>query len=539
MGKFFAQQSLRGRSFRGQDLRGANFSGCDIRGADFRGADLTGANLRGAQTGLQRRWALVLALSSMGIAAAMGLALAYIGSGVGLLLAPEGGAMGIGILALVGAGILGVVTLGWGMRAGLGRITTALAIAGAVAGAVAGASAVASAQAGAGAGAGAGAVALIGAVAVTGAGALSGMGGLALTLTIAGLGAGALAGVSAGAMTDMGLGLGASTGAGTLAGGLAGLSIYVSWRAMAGEPQQDLLRRWAVALSCWGGTSFFGANLTQADLSGASLKRSDLRGATLNRVRWQGARKVDRARLEDTYLADPQIRQLLISRSGQGMVLDRRTLRHLDLRGVNLRRASLAETDLTGCDLRKAHLEGARLRHTQLAGADLRGAYLTGAVIEGWRITSTTQLGEIQCQFFYLHSGDPSSRLPADPQNRLAPGEFTAVITGSSATAEPSAPTVVELPPAAEPEESEYTSRLRDLRRVLEWDPDLNSEDKAEALLQVSLLERLGQDPENESLRQEGRRALKILRGTFATSPTSQRLGNRILDAVAQSVFLG
>lgn len=61
----YSGQKLRGRSFVGQDLSGADFSNADIRGANFSEATLTNANFRCATTGLQRRWASVLALLSL------------------------------------------------------------------------------------------------------------------------------------------------------------------------------------------------------------------------------------------------------------------------------------------------------------------------------------------------------------------------------------------------------------------------------------------------------------------------------------------
>lgn len=47
----FANQDLRNRSFKRQDLNGADFSGCDIRGCDFSHALLQGANFERARAG--------------------------------------------------------------------------------------------------------------------------------------------------------------------------------------------------------------------------------------------------------------------------------------------------------------------------------------------------------------------------------------------------------------------------------------------------------------------------------------------------------
>jgi hypothetical protein len=47
----FANQDLRNRSFKGQNLKGADFRGCDIRGCDFSHALLQGANFERARAG--------------------------------------------------------------------------------------------------------------------------------------------------------------------------------------------------------------------------------------------------------------------------------------------------------------------------------------------------------------------------------------------------------------------------------------------------------------------------------------------------------
>lgn len=47
----FANQDLQNRSFKGQNLKGADFRGCDIRGCDFSHALLQGANFERARAG--------------------------------------------------------------------------------------------------------------------------------------------------------------------------------------------------------------------------------------------------------------------------------------------------------------------------------------------------------------------------------------------------------------------------------------------------------------------------------------------------------
>jgi hypothetical protein len=53
----FCNANLEGENFKGQDLSGVDFSGADIRGANFSDATLRDANFSNAQVGMARRWA--------------------------------------------------------------------------------------------------------------------------------------------------------------------------------------------------------------------------------------------------------------------------------------------------------------------------------------------------------------------------------------------------------------------------------------------------------------------------------------------------
>ena len=168
------------------------------------------------------------------------------------------------------------------------------------------------------------------------------------------------------------------------------------------------------------GTSFRGADLTDADFTGAMLAHTDLRDAALVRSDFARAENLDRARTEGTYLAHPSVAQLVTSRDGCKGNFDR-----LDLQGVNLNGADLIEASFIGANLgqatlRAANLSHAKLVHTQLHDADLTGACLTGANIEDWGLSTKTRLDDIRCEYVYM-------RLPTDqdpdpwrkPDNKL------------------------------------------------------------------------------------------------------------------------
>lgn len=64
----FANQNLRNRSFKGQNLNGADFSGSDIRGCDFSYALLQGANFERVKAGQTPRQFITLVMVAMVVA---------------------------------------------------------------------------------------------------------------------------------------------------------------------------------------------------------------------------------------------------------------------------------------------------------------------------------------------------------------------------------------------------------------------------------------------------------------------------------------
>ncbi|MEH2088114.1 pentapeptide repeat-containing protein [Nostoc sp.] len=414
MAEDFSGKNLRGRNFKGrQDLAGTNFSYADIRGANFSGANLAGANFSHAKAGLQRRWAIFLVLVSCLLSGLSGLLWVVNGLLVSRIFDTSSLEFQIGgWAALIVLIAFFFVTICQGVAAGLGvlavdlTVVFAVAIAGSLAGSGAAAAAGAGVIIGAGAGAAAAAGVIIGAIAGAGAGAL----------------AAAAAAAIAGAIVRARAIVGVIAGAGTL------FSIYISWRAMKGDQKHSLIRNIAVAFAATGGTSFRGANLTNADFTQATLKSTDLRNTILICSRWYQAKMLDRVRPGSTYLQNLQVRQLLITGQGQ----DKNFYRE-NLRGINLQSANLADTSFIGADLSEANLQDAdlsrtKLKQTQLDGTDLTGATLTGAYIEDWGITNTTKLHGVKCEYVFMRlptKEDPDPlRKPDNKQEVFADGDF-------------------------------------------------------------------------------------------------------------------
>jgi uncharacterized protein YjbI with pentapeptide repeats len=188
---------------------------------------------------------------------------------------------------------------------------------------------------------------------------------------------------------------------------------------LAGDKKHAWVHPIVIAFAATGGTSFYNANLTDADFTSATLKSTDFRGANLTRTCWRNTEKLDRVRPGTTYLQDAKVRQLLITGQGQDQNFDRQNLSRVNLQGANLADASFISTDLNEASLQDADLSRAKLVQTQLDEADLTGATLTGATIEDWGITSSTKLQGVRCSYVFM-------RLPSkdDPNQRRKPDNW-------------------------------------------------------------------------------------------------------------------
>ncbi|MCA2506099.1 MAG: pentapeptide repeat-containing protein [Microcystis sp. M54BS1] len=448
----FRGESLRGGNFRSADLAGADFSGCDIRGANFSRANLTGVKFAGVKAGLPKRWLVILlglALVLIVVSSFFSSAAAYL---VGLIFDSSStenqvagwsilillicfcavtwrknilaGALAVA-LAVVFAVALAVALALAGAVAGVLAVTLALAVARAVALAlaVAGALAVALAVAGAGAGAVAVALAVAGAGAGAGAVAVAVAVARAVALAVASAGEDAVSGAGAGAVSGAGAGAVAGAVARAVAGALTLLFCWLGWLTLKQEHRDPWLRKIVIAFAAIGGTSFFQANLTEADFTGATLKSTNFNQAILNKTIFKQAIKLELARPGNTLLANPRVREFLIdSRTGSGKDFAQANLRGAYLEGANLQAANLRLANISEASLQYANLAGANLTEVNAVNADLRHATLTGACVENWNIDATTQLDEVDCQYIYLLNGQKERR---PSSGEFQPGEFT------------------------------------------------------------------------------------------------------------------
>ncbi|MEM9266650.1 MAG: pentapeptide repeat-containing protein [Cyanobacteria bacterium P01_F01_bin.13] len=159
-----------------------------------------------------------------------------------------------------------------------------------------------------------------------------------------------------------------------------------------------------------------GANLYKADLNGAYLPDSDLSGANLHSANLRGVR-----------LGGAEL---------SGANLSRAKLPESDLSEANLSGTNLSEANLSGANLSDANLSGANLSdawliNTQVIGTKFSQAMFTGACIKGWRLTGTTILKGVICEYVYL-KGFQKERRPKD--RTFKPGEFATVFQQTTST---------------------------------------------------------------------------------------------------------
>lgn len=203
---------------------------------------------------------------------------------------------------------------------------------------------------------------------------------------------------------------------------------YIGLRAMAGDKKYSLVKAIATNICTALGTNFRGANLTDADFTGAILSNTDFRKASLKRTCWFQVKELPLARVEDTYLEDLSLRELVISKNGEGQCYDYQNLRGLNLKEANLVNASFIGADLSESNLVHANLTGAILAKVKLYGTNLSNACLTRACIEDWAISTDLIYDNISCDEIFMrlitHENKNPCRKPDDWNETFKPGDF-------------------------------------------------------------------------------------------------------------------
>jgi uncharacterized protein YjbI with pentapeptide repeats len=420
----FYQANLRGVVFKGQDLSGQDFGQADIRGANFAKAILVGANFSHAKAGLSVAWMMGLIAIAVAISLLGGLISGYSAALLSNLWIGDAAGFLFGAIALISLGAL----LGIALLQGIGGLlaTSAEILAACLIAIIA---FLPNSQANLAVDAQFTALAVVGS--------LAGAGNVAVGVAIARLvplwnpkflitliaTLGVLLGIVLGTIQELGYAIALPI---ALASVLTGE--VVGWLAVSGNQKYRLIVSLAKTLVAKGGTSFRGANLTDANFTQAILKNTDLRQAILNRTNWFQVQRLEQGRTEGTYLENPKIRQLVVSKLGQDENFDRYDLRKLDLQDANLTNASLIGADFSEANLQNADLSKAKLVQTQLYQTNLLGACLTGAYIQDWAISTDTTLQAVRCKYIFMRLptvDDPDPwRKPDNREEFFQEGDF-------------------------------------------------------------------------------------------------------------------
>ncbi|MGM3304584.1 pentapeptide repeat-containing protein [Anabaena sp. WFMT] len=365
----YSGENLRGRSFKGQNLTEANFSKADIRGANFTNAILKGADFSGAKAGLQRRWVIGLLLAGFPL-----LPIAFIHSiSLGLSVAnifyiQNPGNILIGAVSLVFVVVFCIVAIRKGLTAGLGVLVVLYVVASL----------------------------------------------LVVTLTFAFPKALTVIRTSP---KDLAL-----VFALLFAFAFILFSIYIGWIILGRHEKDAWIDLFSTAFAATGGTSFRGADFTDADFTGATLKNTDFRNANLTRTRFYEAKKLDLARVDGTILTNRAVIDLLVTGNGRGKSYAGANLRGANLIGADLKEANLKDADIIEATFQGACLEWANLTLSQAVGTNFTNAHMTGACVEAWNIEITTILDNVDCRFVYLlEYPKPGTD---DRERRPSSGEF-------------------------------------------------------------------------------------------------------------------
>jgi uncharacterized protein YjbI with pentapeptide repeats len=171
------------------------------------------------------------------------------------------------------------------------------------------------------------------------------------------------------------------------------------------------------------GTTFQGSDLSHAVFKFTSLKKVDFSEADTHFTNWTTV-KFLRCKLP-LELTNSRVLELSTSRNGYCQDYTHLTLRDLDLKAVDLTRATLFHANLNGSNLQNARLNEANLAHAQALGTDFSEADLTGACIQNWGINSDTNFANVRCDYIYL---EPNQQERKPASGTFQPGDFEKLV---------------------------------------------------------------------------------------------------------------
>ncbi|WP_293339114.1 hypothetical protein [Microcoleus sp. CAWBG58] len=101
--------------------------------------------------------------------------------------------------------------------------------------------------------------------------------------------------------------------------------------------------------------------------------------------------------------------------------------------------------------------------------------------------------------------------------------------------------TINQLSDSSEPDKPDIKELLTKLQSAIASETNLSDDDKAEALEQIKILEKLGENPQESTMQKAGKTAMKIIKGTIAGLPSAATLVeacSKLLPAIASLLLL-
>lgn len=269
------EKNLQGKSFKDQNLQNSDFSGANLCGADFSKAVLTNADFSKCKTGLKPISAVVIFIFAMVISLLSGYIAMLTGSTVQIMLkSPDTNIFTAGYIT-IGLIIIFILLAIWkgGQKTLISVVVTIIA------------------------------ALLVGLVSwLSGAG--TGMGSvyasLALILFVLMVIAGTISRTTAGMLASNILFLIVAVGGGmfgkSLGGGIGTVVLAVSCaiiskRILSGASDFSFIRKIALTVGSYFGTSFKDADLTGANFSESIVKNTNFTGTKLSEINWEGSKK--------------------------------------------------------------------------------------------------------------------------------------------------------------------------------------------------------------------------------------------------------
>ena len=273
----YSGKNLQGQSFKDQNFKNANFSGADLRGANFSNANLENADFSKAITGMKIQHSILLFLISLLISLLSGYIATLVGITVKSMILSAETTMQISGYLTLGYFTVFIGFAFWkGLFKAIKKVFLIMILLSVLLG-------------------------LFGFFTGLGSGVGALKGVLSLVMITLMFLVGTISRASAGTLASnilfLLVGVAGSVFGRSVGGGLGTVVLaiacaVISKRALDDTNKSSILRKIALNVGAWFGTSFKGANLSNANFSEALIKNTNFSNAQLSGVNWSNTKKL-------------------------------------------------------------------------------------------------------------------------------------------------------------------------------------------------------------------------------------------------------